>query len=316
GVPNIALNGLVIQLAGFVQDVAAANPDSEITLTGYSLAGSLAQVVGAYAKVQTVTFNSPGALTMLPYFANSLGSLQSLIIPSPSPDVWEYRFIGAIYSSFGTRVGVRISGKNPLISDDLLASTLLFLHNILTLWGDYHKIGLLGSTLASQPTTPGDIGALEQVGAPDAFLLDSLLVAPVSVGVAVFAVPSFQQNVLKGFDPPPGYGYSFAAAPGSPLFASIDLPIDNEVFGWQLTYHSGPAAGTLFSSTGHFAFAPAVDRIDFYPVDSALRPMFYPDPFFLGLTVDRDGDFEARLTVQTTPLDTTPHVCPQGQGFW
>src|SRR5262249_11953913 len=83
GTPNAALNTEVIQFASFLKDVAQANPDAQITVTGYSLGGGIAQIAGAFAGVQTVTFLAPGAKAFLPDFVDSLSFLGGLNIPSP-----------------------------------------------------------------------------------------------------------------------------------------------------------------------------------------------------------------------------------------
>ena len=47
--------------ASFVRQVITAYPNANITLTGHSLGGALAQLVGQAANLDTYTFNAPGA---------------------------------------------------------------------------------------------------------------------------------------------------------------------------------------------------------------------------------------------------------------
>lgn len=226
GGPTVALNSEVIQFASFVKDVANANPGSQITVTGYSLGGGIAQIVGYYANVQTVTFLSPGSKAFLGDFGNSVGYLASLGIPSPSQGIWDYRQIGDVISLAGTQVGTSITLQNPRILPAELLIPPTLAADVAVAWGNYHSLdGLLAPSLANQPATPGVIGSLEQEGDPDAFVLQNLLIAPVSAGIATFVFPGFQKDTLEHFDPPAGYYYSLVDAPGSPEFASIDLPI-------------------------------------------------------------------------------------------
>ncbi len=305
-VPNVVTNGHLIQLGGFLQDVAQANPNSQITLTGYSLGGGLAQVVGAFAHIQTVTFLSPGGNTFIPFVQNSLGPLAQLKILSPSSAIYDYRQTGDLISLVGTQVGTSITVDNPLLAD--ISAGPIFVGSVGLGWGVYHSLALLSSTLESQPTAPGILGPKEQFGAPDSGLLQSAVVFGSAVNAAWnFSHPDIHSGKLLQFDPRPGYGYSFSAAPGSPLFASLVLPIDNGVSGWSLTsYLNGTALGTQFAQDGHFNFAFGIDRLDFHPVDEHGNTIYYPDPFFLGLTFDRDGDFNGTLQVVTEPVAGAP----------
>lgn len=163
-------------------------------------------------------------------------------------------------------------------------------------WGTYHSLDLLRQTLASAPTTPGIIGPQQQLGAPDAGLLQTLILAPVGTITTLF-VPDIQAKIMKQFDPLPGYGYSLVVDPGSPDIASIRLPVGGDIAGWLATFSvDGGDPETLRSSTGEFTFDLGVDRIDFRPLDSAGLPTFYPEPFFFGLSVTQDGTFKATLT--------------------
>jgi len=304
--PTSALNSQVIQFADFVRKVEQANPGAEITLTGYSLGEEIAQIAGYYAHVQTVTFLAPGGANLVPAFASSIGYLGTLGMLSPSQGIWDYRQEGDLISLAGKQVGQSITAVNPNIPTGESGNTLEadIYANFLTN-KNYHAISTLSQTLASQPTTPGFIGSLEQLGDPDGFVSQTVHYAVITGALSTFVVPQLQQAAIQGFDPPPGYSYSLVDAPGSPEFASIDLPV-GDVFGWDLTYFLDTGgSGTEFSSTGQFTFGPGVDRLDFYAVDANGNPIFNPDPFILGLTVDSTGDFEATITTDTNPPGTT-----------
>jgi hypothetical protein len=271
----------------------------QLSLTGYSLGGALAQVAGAGANIQSVTFLSPGASQFdLHLDVPEVNSLAALSIDSPSHGIWDYRQWGDLISLSGTQLGTTITSDNPKLppfeKTTLGAPTLA--SDVAFAWGTYHSLDLLRETLASAPTIPGVTGPQQQLGAPDAGLLQTLILAPVGTVTTLF-VPDIQDKIMKYFDPLPGYGYSLVVDPESPKIASIRLPIGGDIAGWIATFSVGGGDPEILrSSTGEFTFDVSVDRLDFRPLDSAGVPIFYPEPFFFGLSVDHDGTFKATLT--------------------
>jgi len=134
-----------------------------------------------------------------------------------------------------------------------------------------------------------------------------------SQGATIQQFGSAITNLLNGLDPPAGYAYSFVADPGSPAFASIELPLDGplgfgDVFGWTLTYYTDSGrSGTLTSTTGNFTLVPAVHRVRFYPTDASGNPILYDlGEFLIGATFASGGTFNGTLTTYLTPLANLP----------
>jgi hypothetical protein len=303
GSPNFALQSETLQFANFVSQIAAANPNAQITLTGYSLGGGIAQIVGSYADVQTVTFLSPGSAQFLPAFSNSLGFLQAQNIPTPATVIADYRQVGDLVSLVGTQVGTQITLENPMlqgVSGNALEAAIY--GNFLGPQS-FHSLETLSTLLANQPAVPGILGSGEQAGTPpDAFVTQTIHFAVVNGALSSFVVPGILANTLDGFDPGPGSSYSLVEAPGSPEFASAVLPIGDGADGWTLTYFTDSGqSGAETSSTGVFDFGPGVDQLDFFPIDASGDPVFYSDPFILGLSFDGSGTFDGTLTTSAPP---------------
>jgi hypothetical protein len=323
GTPTIPLVEEVKQLAAVVRDVAqqiqpggslytlvencgeagCEEAGPQLSLTGYSLGGALAQIVGAAANVQTVTFLSPGAKQLdLHLEVPEVNSLAALGIDSPSHGIWDYRQWGDLVSLAGDQLGLTITNDNPYLDPfektPLGAPTLA--GHASSGWGNFHSLDLLRQTLASAPTIPGLAGPQQVFGAPDAWLLNTLIVVPFATVKTIFEVPGRQKDVMTHFDPQPGYGYSLVVDPTSPEIGFLRLPVGGDVAGWSVTVFSqGAEIETLTSLTGEFSFTSSFDRIDFHPLDTAGMPTFYPEPYFFSLRFNEDGDF--RATLETVP---------------
>lgn len=337
-----ALKSAVSNMVNVVQNnlqqyVLNSNPQScpaSITLTGFSLGGAIAQIAGNITTSPTVTFSAPGVGNLLSQFG-----VTGAIRP-PTPDI-NYRILGDQESLDGLvgqpRVGETITvmpanlqtffakyGNTPL-------STLFVTNfNAFNLIFQLHQnLNFLEGALMNAPSMPGDISgswpsffgtvtaSSTDLGIQyDISALTSLL-TPLNVigsqGATIQQFGSAITNLLNGFDPPAGYAYSFVADPGSPAFASIELPLDGplgfgDVFGWTLTYYTDSGrSGTLTSATGNFTVVPGLHRISFYPIDASGNPILYDaGEFLIASTFASGGTFNGTLTTYSTPVASLP----------
>lgn len=316
GQSNTALNSQVQQFADFLKNIAQQYPTSQITVSGYSLGGGIAQIVGQYAGVQTVTFDLPGAAQFLTHFS-SLSSLGSLDILSPSVGNWDYRYEGDQVSFVGTQVGQSMTVINPLMTNSNGVSTGSPRSIFPQVFADQnHALALMDAQLISAPEMPGDTSnpSIVIAGNPDQNFLNQIVDgAFISLGVEGFHNQiQNAQGFAASYDPGPGYDYSLVINPGSPNVTSLLLPVGidlsgDNVGGWCLIFGTqGGLSGSECSTSGLFSFTPGVDTLDFHPIDPSGDPIFYSDPFIFALTFDGPGTFDATLTTSETPVQGGP----------
>ena len=124
GAANQLLISYSSYLAEIVSEVHASVPTATISLTGHSLGGSVAQIVGKAIGVAVTSFDAPGAKnTLNDVRANVplLGTLAGLQIPTPSKDITNYRMAGDMVSLIGesasgavdAQLGSTITVANP-----------------------------------------------------------------------------------------------------------------------------------------------------------------------------------------------------------
>jgi hypothetical protein len=341
-----ALNRAVSNMAQVVQNYAQLylqnqSPQScpaSITLTGYSLGGAIAQIVGNETNNSTVTFAAPGVGNLLSQFGITSST-------TPGTDI-NYRLLGDQESLVGQRVGETITVMPEIIQTFFANLGNQTLGTIaLTNWTAFsnifmmHDMQWLAAALMNAPSKPGDFsgswlfpknGPLPgppglitasntSVGIQyDISAITSLLTPLNVIGSQNANIQQFSSTIagalLNGFDPPAGYFYSFVSNPGSPDFASIRLPVDGSlglggnVFGWTLNYRTDTGgSGTLTSVTGDFTLPQGVHSVDFYPINASGDPTLYDlGEFLVGATFGSNGTFNGTLTTYLTPLTNLP----------
>jgi len=283
------------QLAKLVKDIANANPATHITLTSFSIGGVPVQVVAQAAGIQGVTFDSQGATNMLPFFAGDPNLIGFNSIASPSQQIINYRLQGDQVSLWTPRIGSQITVADPA-----------GLPPTFTIFGQHDPTTLLSQLLTESPEFPGVLGRIEQTGtAGDISILPDIIFA-VTAGNAggilnVFQDISTFQAQLK-FDPQAGWAYSLSGSATSPEFASMQLPLQDNIAAWELIYFTDTGmSATETSDTGIFDFGPGVDRLDFFALDGQGNHIMVDTPFFFGLTFDSVGTFNGSVFVTTAP---------------
>ena len=290
GTPNESFASSVTQLANLISVEHQNSPDAQITLTGHSLGGGIAQVVGKGTNLTTITFDAPGANSLVSTFKPQLSSIAAANIPTSSQSITNYRLYGDQISLISDQVGTTITVSNVI--DNALVDQFLTVRPMSFL--DNHNIQTLINELA--------IGATQSSGSPGRNIADNLVRGLVTANnLSLFPISIAQLTSVSNFlfDPGPGNSYLLQGAPGSPFFQSISLPLFGRVAAWDLSVDVG---GVLFSDNiittpDWFQFGPDVDALEFVPLDAFLKPIFNTDPFAFGLTfASTDTPFLGTLT--------------------
>ncbi len=296
GIPTLSFENSVKQLAALLTAVAnTVPPGTKITLTGHSLGGGIAQVVGNAAKIAVTTFNAPGAAEFTSAFRSLDGPLSTLNIQSPSTDITNYRLYGDQISFAGRHLGAVTTVDNVLSYtsiEDILSKSLDPLA--------YHGIAEVIGQLAKGATeTPGLLGVsiIPSVIAAAHRLRESPIVESFSLLADLLA-----EYLL---DPPPGDHFLLTESEGSPLLQSLQLPFFDGVAAWRLRFHDekGWSPFVLYDTPGNFLFQTGVDAIEFFPLDDLSEVMFIPEPFVVGVTFASAGAVTAELTTFSSGND-------------
>lgn len=327
GQTNQILTDNVASLATLLQNISTtiqiSNPGAQITLTGHSLGGAIAQIVGQAAHIAVTSFDAPGASALIPSLNSQLRSLSEASIPSTSTQITNYRLYGDQVSLVGTQIGstITISNTLPNIAVD---ATLLpfnwlghhFLESLLPKLSNLcgpQTTGLDLLTCATQ--TAGAIGnniigiiiTGVQVAAQTQAALCIFLPITCNVPVTIatnFTISDAAATVQYVFDPGPGRIYLLQEADGSPFIRTVTLPEFGNVKGWRLQYHDqfGWSLEELLTSGDAYLFSTDVDALSFVPLDAAGDPMFNSDPFAYGISFVTTG----RVSLTETDLGIVP----------
>ena len=337
-VANPTLTQDVIDLIGTVASVhnslRNSFPNAQIVLTGHSLGGALAQIVGSAAGIGVVSFDAPGAKGLFPLngpgLANTqLAQLSGLQISSPTQQITNYRLYGdqvslvRIVDQFGNTITISQTIPASAIDTPSLAVNWVSYHSLPTLSAQLGN--LCGSPFATQTCATQTAGAPGQNIVGTVVIQGSVLTGLINTGSLISQIGSaswggitqvaqtygnlWQQTTqtytnlgvtatqLLSWDPPPGFGYLFQLQSGSPFIQSLVLPYFGSISGWELQYkdENGWSAPWMAFPPDIFNFTTDVTSLLFFPVDLNGSPIFNPNPFLIGISFQSDGDVNATL---------------------
>jgi len=271
------------------EGIAELNGGESIHLTGHSLGGGIAQILGSVAGIDTVTFNAPGTQV----FMQSRG-----LVPSgDNSNIKNYRMAGDIISLLpgkDTQVGevITLPSQKPNSLDPL---SWQFNHDIKTI------IGAINQTPSSD-FKPGISGQTDtsslyvQIGDIDVTVLDGVTFVSLKAGVETFdfAVQGSVQYLL-GYSPDP-IGFNFAVGAGDPNFASVTLPVQSGPYDIEALIGGMWQAEGLLLSLDTFVF-PDGGVSDFRVLDVDRLNL----PFIADVTFAGDGQFTGTISPIQAP---------------
>lgn len=290
----------VSEAADFVQAISKAYPGADITLTGHSLGGAIAQLVGEASNFTTVAFDAPRGGLLYNQLTSQLAPAMGLGSGGTNTN---YRVYGDQFSLFGQEaIGttvtlpapagtVFVSRGNALLDAVDNLSTFINLHLPTTI------IGQLNAAPVSSAGEPDVASTLEQI-------IQRVFVTSPSTGVSIFQV-LFDVLDLGGYliDPSAGSDFTLTEQLGSPFFAWIDLPTLGGVAAYNLRYEVGNTWSPfqmIQPGTQDF-FGTGVDGIEFNPIDQHGNAVVVPGLLF-DAAFSATGKFSGTLTeVQPTP---------------
>ena len=308
---NPTLKPVYSQALDFVILLKGRGP---ITLTGHSLGGGIAQLVGMQENLQTVTFNAPGVKL----------AQSALLIPnsdSNNSNIVNYRVQGDVISLLPhpeTQVGELVTlpsdvSNNPLrpqlswYNNHVMDTVYRLLRSEVAPVSDLHPdAGGHTDTLSLRIELLQSLGLLVTQPVPASLSLLGGLVTGIEDRVidTVFSRTDLFEILVRAsvttmfmiFDP---IGLEFRANVGSPLFASILLPSQIGQFVIQTFVDGLWVDNGMHDPLSTFRFGDA-GVAEFRLLNIVMDP-HENLPFFTGLTFSSDGLFVGTVSALTEP---------------
>lgn len=302
GTPSGALRDMVATTAAIVKSVRASYPDANITLTGHSLGGGIAQLIGAASHIQTYAFDAPGGSSLSSKLTNELAPVSN---------------IGSSYINDN----IRLEGDPVSRIGNAIGSTYTVVQPGPFSWAKDAAYHALSPT--SNPSDPSLIGYLNTFtdtsltsftssskiysGIPSADTDYTSTYATMivgAVGLTAYFAPvlvlgfAVGVGVLKLVDPTSGSSSTFTRNATSPAFSSITLPSSPGVVSYLVSTSTGgsfTAPVTVAPGTS-YSIGSSVTSIRFAAVDGSNNPVLLPSAFPAGLTFSSSGQVQLTVT--------------------
>ena len=302
GKPNAILKLYASDAATFLKSVVQSTQSLHplITLTGHSLGGALAQLVGKASNFATAAFDAPGAGQLYGQLTNQLAPALGLGYGGTNVN---YAISGDQVSFAGTPIGQPYTISSPY-GTNANSSLSDVVNNVM----NNHGVGPSGWQTAfsniQSSVTPGLTG-LDIAGIAQAALQSS------SATKLNFALNELADKVVA-FDPVSGTGFTFTADPGSPNFSSIELPFEPGVAEYEFSYETGStwSAQQVLQPGVALTLPSGVDGVQFDPVDGSGQPVAMGDGFALTATFATSGTFDGTLSVSGALPVAQPVTAP------
>lgn len=284
GLPSTELQNYFDFAVYLLEQAEILYPNARISLTGHSLGGALAELVGEASHLSVTAFDAPGAQDFYSTLLSTLSTndpttgqaLANQRASRPSQVDTSYRLYGDIVSTVGSPIGTAVTLPWPGDPNDLNAL-------------DHHSISLLDSQIhrfAQGKIAPLPNGIDEPGKAPEI-----LVTALGAISAAVKAlVPYFG-------DPPGNSDFILTQSQGSPTIESIQLPILPGIQSYAVRYETG-SSWSAFERVWPAQWQAASDAnsVEFIPLDSTGHSVSVTDPVMFGLVFGATGTVNATLT--------------------
>jgi len=308
GTPDSYLWGQVNAAATLIHQVAASG--LPIILTGHSLGGAVAQILGAETGLPTMAFDAPESGNIFPQLANYPGkgspftplNGQTFVVSGSNNNIRLYGDQISVTGSTGTALP---NADIWTVTNPAWAETVDFL----PVWETFlqsHDASFIASSLAAgDAITPGisgpqALGPLE-AGAFTGTIIHTLgkLFSAGEDGLFSLAFSAVTAQVYP-LDPSAATSYALVASAGSPLIASLTLPYAYGVDHYEVeTLDNGVwSASREVSPTTAVDFAGGVAGVSFQAFSASGKLLVMPDGFTFGAAFASSGDFTGSLYTQ------------------
>jgi hypothetical protein len=314
GVPTPTLANYATAAADFVQNVHSLYNAAHITLTGHSLGGALAQLVGEVSGLTTDAFNAPGAQSLYQYLQPYLQAGNWSWNNEAGLNT-NYRIYGDQISLAGSPIGMSDTLADPAQDFDVYTLTgdpitdavnnldvILNAHKIANFISDFQIIPIPQRSSAGEANIvaglEADISPTTSKNLEDTKILDFILNV------------SYLTSTL--IDPSSGSAFLFAGQVGSPDFASIDLPVLAGIASYRLAYESSGiwSGGQSIQPGTKWTFGTGATGLQFQPLDSSGQPIELDDTFIFDVSFTAAGTFTGSLAAATGASDVSPWISP------
>ena len=309
--PNLLSVKYVLDASNLLQQIRNEYPDADITLTGHSLGGGIAQMVGSASDYPTAIFDAPGAQQVVGLMglflsaasaSNSELGAQALPSNSALPAIdTAYRYEGDQISLVGTQIGKVETVINP----NYVGGAAGWL-NFLT----YHSMDALDAALKSD--------AQIVAGVPDdafpGFLTGATTFLAGDLFTRNFITINVVELVSEAFDPGSGDDYEMTETAGSPLFYSITLPDLSGVSSYEVSIETGSTWSADETLQPGVTLTPSspFDGFQFTPLNSSDQPVNSGSDFVFDVAFATSGTFSGTLTEQVTDASVAQFLANQG----
>ena len=307
--PNTTLGNDVRDAAIFLDQVRHANQTDTITLTGHSLGGAVAQLLGLASNYAAVGFDAPGASQ---FFSALTPQLQHAFANSDS-----FQRLSANYRTSGDQVSLAGAaiGQQYTVTSKYPNSWLYAIAN--------HSIDLLSSQidLASQGNpnvsiVPGvqDLPLAATDLASESLRSTTASQAVYNVITAVSAISHFYS-----FDPSQYSSYTLVGTATSPDISAVILPAVPGVASYLVSFEGSNgtwSADQTALPNATLATPPgtAASGVRFFSEDAAGDPVPLPDDTYFQVAFNSTGTFDGTLTEDVACFCRGTHIAtPTGE---
>jgi hypothetical protein len=307
--PSPTLRDYVTYATDVVRALATSYPGVELTFTGHSLGGAIAQMLASARGVNATAFNAPGAAPLMAALQSTLSTLPALKQPSGAPELVNYRLYGDLISTLGTPLGTTLTLIPPApLSTGLIDDAPLEYAKAM------HLLSTVQERLDSHASTTTALG-------PTAASAQRLLATTAPQGGKMGFAPVGVNATDSYFIDPQGVDlYTLISDPGSPFFKSIKFPFllnTDAVFRLeQLVNGEWTSLGTFGEQETRDLGALGADQLRFFVLDRNTQraPAKAVEPFVFGVKFATAGTLKGTLSAQST---TGPSLNQHGfTGSW